>query len=116
MIEVSFTSLGFTCLVIGTVNECNKAVSHRCINLINLHLIYPGGFIIIFTQDSFEVSKFISFCIITVQELLPTSDSRTLAEMEMHTGFSLAGWDLTVPPNYWPPVKQCQDGGLEINC
>ena len=50
-----------------------------------------------------------------LQELLPVSDCCTLAEMEMHTGFSLAGWDLTVAPDYWPPVKQGPDGGLEIH-
>ena len=50
-----------------------------------------------------------------VQELTAAYDARTLSSMEMHTGFSLAGWDLTETPDYWPAVKQGAEG-LEIDC
>ncbi|KXZ48401.1 hypothetical protein GPECTOR_28g808 [Gonium pectorale] len=44
------------------------------------------------------------------KELTPVYDSRTLLEMDMHTGFALQGYDLTVPPKYWPPVLMTSDG------
>ena len=41
-------------------------------------------------------------------------DSKTLLEMDLHTGFSLMGYDLTVTPVYWPPVVKGKDGILEV--
>jgi hypothetical protein len=40
-------------------------------------------------------------------------DAKTLAEMDLHTGASLQGWDLQVEPAYWPPVRQTP-GGLVV--
>ena len=40
-------------------------------------------------------------------------DDKTLLELEIHTGFSLKGYDLSVPPDYWPPVRQTPEG-LEV--
>jgi hypothetical protein len=42
-------------------------------------------------------------------------DSKTLLEMDLHTGFSLMGYDLTVEPVYWPPVVEDKaTGGLRV--
>lgn len=40
-------------------------------------------------------------------------DAKTLLEMDLHTGFSLMGYDTSVPPVYWPPVQE-KDGRLEV--
>ena len=40
-------------------------------------------------------------------------DSKTLLEMDLHTGFSLMGYDLSVSPDYWPPVRETPHG-LEV--
>ena len=48
------------------------------------------------------------------KELVPeVSDGKTLLEMDLHTGFSLMGYDLTEEPVYWPPVRKT-DAGLEV--
>ncbi|EFJ49334.1 hypothetical protein VOLCADRAFT_90160 [Volvox carteri f. nagariensis] len=44
------------------------------------------------------------------KELTSAYDSRTLLDMDMHTGFALQGYDLTVPPKFWPPVKETPEG------
>ncbi|GAB4818859.1 hypothetical protein N2152v2_005905 [Parachlorella kessleri] len=44
------------------------------------------------------------------KELTPTYDSKTLLEMNLHTGFSLNGYDLTETPDYWPEVEQTPEG------
>ena len=41
-------------------------------------------------------------------------DGKTLLEMDLHTGFSLMGYDTSVTPVYWPPVRQEKDGRLEV--
>ena len=41
-------------------------------------------------------------------------DDKTLLEMDLHTGFSLMGYDLTEKPDYWPPVRKAADGSLEV--
>ncbi|KAK9807044.1 hypothetical protein WJX72_011794 [[Myrmecia] bisecta] len=46
------------------------------------------------------------------KELTVAYDSKTLQDMNLHTGFSLMGYDLTVEPDYWPPVVQTPDGLL----
>lgn len=40
-------------------------------------------------------------------------DGKTLLDMDLHTGFSLMGYDLTEEPDYWPPVRQTE-AGLEV--
>lgn len=40
-------------------------------------------------------------------------DDKTLLEMDLHTGFSLMGYDVSVTPVYWPPVRQGEKG-LEV--
>ncbi len=47
------------------------------------------------------------------REMSQSYDGRTLAEMGMHTGFSVRGFDLTEPPDFWPAVRAGPDG-LEI--
>lgn len=45
------------------------------------------------------------------KELIPEKyDAKTLLEMDLHTGFSLMGYDLTEKPVYWPPVKETNEG------
>ncbi|WIA11504.1 hypothetical protein OEZ86_002476 [Tetradesmus obliquus] len=44
------------------------------------------------------------------RELTAAYDSRTLLEMNMHTGFALKGYDLSEAPDYWPPVKETDEG------
>merc|ERR1712072_1001464 len=34
----------------------------------------------------------------------------TLLDLNLHTGFSLTGYDLTVSPHYWPPVTKTKEG------
>ena len=41
-------------------------------------------------------------------------DSKTLLELNLHTGFSLMGYDLTDTPDYWPPVRPTPQDGLEV--
>ena len=41
----------------------------------------------------------------------------TLAQMNLHTGFALSGYDLRSPPHYFPPVALVEDANgrhLEI--
>lgn len=48
------------------------------------------------------------------KEMKPEAyDHKTLLDMDLHTGFSLMGYDLSVTPVYWPPVKQGKEG-LEV--
>jgi hypothetical protein len=53
----------------------------------------------------------------TGRELTPAYDPKTLLEMNLHTGFSLHGYDLSDvvahPPDYWPPVRETP-AGLEV--
>ena len=45
------------------------------------------------------------------RELVPNlDDAKTLLEMGLHTGFGLQGYDLSVEPAYWPPVRQTAHG------
>ncbi|PNH03381.1 hypothetical protein TSOC_010581, partial [Tetrabaena socialis] len=44
------------------------------------------------------------------KELTQVYDSRTLLEMDLHTGFALQGYDLAVSPKYWPPVRMTAEG------
>ncbi|KAG1661311.1 hypothetical protein FOA52_008658 [Chlamydomonas sp. UWO 241] len=48
------------------------------------------------------------------KELSLVDMDRTLADLDMHTGFSVQGWDLSEEPEYWPPVKRGEDGLLII--
>jgi hypothetical protein len=48
------------------------------------------------------------------QEVTPAYDSRTLLDMNLHTGFSLMGYDLTEEPDFWPPVRKSAGGWLEV--
>ena len=41
-------------------------------------------------------------------------DGKTLLEMDLHTGFSLMGYNLSVQPVYWPPVVKEKDGSLRV--
>lgn len=41
-------------------------------------------------------------------------DKKTLLEMDLHTGFSLMGYNLSVEPVYWPPVVKDKDGSLRV--
>jgi len=41
-------------------------------------------------------------------------DGKTLLEMDLHTGFSLMGYNLSVEPVYWPPVVKEKDGSLRV--
>ncbi|KAI3428657.1 hypothetical protein D9Q98_007480 [Chlorella vulgaris] len=44
------------------------------------------------------------------KELTDAYDSRTLLDLNLHTGFSLQGYDLTVEPDYWPAVEDTPEG------
>lgn len=44
------------------------------------------------------------------KELTSAFENRTLLEMNLHTGFSLSGYDLTDVPDYWPPVIETPEG------
>ncbi|KAL6750468.1 hypothetical protein V8C86DRAFT_1815900 [Haematococcus lacustris] len=48
------------------------------------------------------------------KELPATMDSKSIMEMDIHTGFGLQGWDLSEEPDYWPPVKAGPDGLLQV--
>uniref|UniRef100_A0A7R9SUY0 Ubiquitin-like domain-containing protein n=1 Tax=Polyblepharides amylifera TaxID=1486889 RepID=A0A7R9SUY0_9CHLO len=37
-------------------------------------------------------------------------DHLTLAQMKIHTGFGISGYDLTEEPEYWPPVTKTEKG------
>lgn len=41
-------------------------------------------------------------------------DGKTLLEMDLHTGFSLMGYNLSAEPVYWPPVVKEKDGSLRV--
>jgi hypothetical protein len=41
-------------------------------------------------------------------------DTKTLLALNLHTGFSLMGYDLTEEPDYWPPVKKTKEGMVII--
>ncbi|KAG2494313.1 hypothetical protein HYH03_007666 [Edaphochlamys debaryana] len=49
------------------------------------------------------------------RELQPEQDSRTLLELSLHTGFALQGYDLSVTPKYWPPVKETAEGLQQVD-
>ncbi|KAI7844793.1 hypothetical protein COHA_001673 [Chlorella ohadii] len=44
------------------------------------------------------------------KELTAADDSKTLLELNLHTGFSLSGYDLSVEPDFWPPVIETPEG------
>lgn len=44
------------------------------------------------------------------RELTADTDGQTLLDANMHTGFSLMGYDLSEAPDYWPPVQQTPEG------
>ncbi|PSC70859.1 ubiquitin [Micractinium conductrix] len=44
------------------------------------------------------------------KELTPAFDKKTLLELNLHTGFSLTGYDLTEEPDFWPPVIDTPEG------
>lgn len=44
------------------------------------------------------------------RELTPKTDHLTLLEANMHTGFSLMGYDLSEAPDYWPAVQKTPEG------
>ncbi|GMH36102.1 LOW QUALITY PROTEIN: hypothetical protein BSKO_03970 [Bryopsis sp. KO-2023] len=48
------------------------------------------------------------------KELTEPYDSKTLLEMNMHTGFSLRGYDLAEEPDYWPGVEKTPNGLVEV--
>lgn len=39
---------------------------------------------------------------------------KTLYELDMHTGFTISGYDMRKPPNYFPGVVKQEDGSLKI--
>eukprot|EP00877_Chromochloris_zofingiensis_P006393 jgi/Chrzof1/2006/Cz10g29140.t1 len=47
------------------------------------------------------------------KELTAAYDTKTLLDMNMHTGFSLKGYDTRVPPDFWPSVKVTDEGLVE---
>ena len=49
------------------------------------------------------------------REVRPEMDSKTLLELNLHTGFALSGYDLREPPVFFPPVARTPDG-LVIAC
>ncbi|EFN55313.1 hypothetical protein CHLNCDRAFT_134282 [Chlorella variabilis] len=44
------------------------------------------------------------------KELTAAYDGRTLLDMNLHTGFSLQGYDLTEEPDFWPAVIDTPEG------
>lgn len=44
------------------------------------------------------------------KELTSEYDGKTLLDLNLHTGFSLTGYDLTEEPHYWPPVTKTPEG------
>ncbi|KAK9868164.1 hypothetical protein WJX84_005084 [Apatococcus fuscideae] len=46
------------------------------------------------------------------KELTALYDNKTLLDLHLHTGFSLKGYNLSAPPDFWPPVKQTEEGLL----
>ncbi|KAL6779924.1 hypothetical protein ACKKBG_A14325 [Auxenochlorella protothecoides x Auxenochlorella symbiontica] len=44
------------------------------------------------------------------RELTSATDGLTLLEANLHTGFSLQGYDLSEAPDYWPAVVQTPEG------
>lgn len=48
------------------------------------------------------------------RELTEDFDEKTLLDMDLHTGFSLMGYDLNETPDYWPPVRKSEAGWLEV--
>lgn len=44
------------------------------------------------------------------RELTGSTDGQTLLEANLHTGFSLMGYDLSEAPDYWPAVVKTDDG------
>lgn len=47
------------------------------------------------------------------RQLRPEADAKTMVEMDMHTGFSLQGYDTRVDPDFFPPVRKDRDGYWE---
>lgn len=39
---------------------------------------------------------------------------KTLYELDMHTGFTISGYDMRKPPHYFPGVVKEEDGSLRI--
>lgn len=48
-------------------------------------------------------------------ELSLAEDATTLLEKNLHTGFSLLGYDTTVEPVYWPAVRKNEQGLLTVH-
>ena len=44
------------------------------------------------------------------KELTEEDNDKTILEENLHTGFSLTGYDLTESPHYWPPVTKTPEG------
>lgn len=74
-----------------TVGDIRKAVAEKAgIDIENVQLFHHG------------------------KEMKPEEyDGKTLLEMDLHTGFSLMGYDTSVTPVYWPPVRE-RNGRLEV--
>mmetsp|Transcript_18044 Transcript_18044/g.30859 ORF Transcript_18044/g.30859 Transcript_18044/m.30859 type:complete len:114 (+) Transcript_18044:116-457(+) len=49
------------------------------------------------------------------RELTTVYDTKTMLELDIHTGCGIQGWDTRDPPNYWPPVRATPEG-LVIEC
>eukprot|EP00879_Flechtneria_rotunda_P004355 GHRR01004606.1.p1 GENE.GHRR01004606.1~~GHRR01004606.1.p1 ORF type:complete len:117 (+),score=21.89 GHRR01004606.1:322-672(+) len=47
------------------------------------------------------------------KELTAGYDSKTLQDMNIHTGFGIKGYDLSEEPDYWPLVTQTSEGMVE---
>mmetsp|Transcript_6813 Transcript_6813/g.16669 ORF Transcript_6813/g.16669 Transcript_6813/m.16669 type:complete len:155 (-) Transcript_6813:239-703(-) len=48
------------------------------------------------------------------KELTSEYDNKTLLDLNLHTGFSLTGYDLTEEPHYWPPLTKTKDGLMMV--
>ncbi|KAK9828299.1 hypothetical protein WJX74_007779 [Apatococcus lobatus] len=46
------------------------------------------------------------------KELTAAYDTKTLLDLHLHTGFSLKGYDMREPADFWPPVKQTAEAGF----
>ena len=48
------------------------------------------------------------------KELTDEFNDKTLLDLNLHTGFSLTGYDLREAPHYWPPVTKTPQGLLVV--
>jgi len=44
------------------------------------------------------------------KELTDAYNAKTLLDLNLHTGFSLTGYDLRETPHFWPPVTKTPNG------